>query len=168
MTTTAPTIFQAGVKENVLPTSARAVVNFRLMPGDTADTVLEHIRRVIEDDRVALTLVGMQAPASPVSELSSAGGGLLTKTIGEAFGGTAVTPVLIPGGTDARYFRDLSDAVFGFTPVALPAEDVRRAHGLDERIPSSSYLEGIGFYTLLLRNGAAATWTGGSQAAASH
>ena len=43
-TTTAPTIFAAGVKDNVLPATARAVVNFRILPGDTVDTVVEHVR----------------------------------------------------------------------------------------------------------------------------
>src|SRR6266566_6416457 len=46
-TTTAPTIFQGGVKDNVLPSTARAVVNFRILPGDSSATVLRHVRRAI-------------------------------------------------------------------------------------------------------------------------
>src|SRR6185436_16994873 len=44
-TTTATTVVHGGVKSNVLPVRARAVVNFRLIPGDTAAAVLEHVRR---------------------------------------------------------------------------------------------------------------------------
>ena len=43
-TTLAPTIFNAGVKENVLPAQATAVVNLRLMPGDTTAGAMEHVR----------------------------------------------------------------------------------------------------------------------------
>ena len=51
-TTTAPTIFDSGVKENILPASARAVVNFRILPGDTVATVVEHVRRTIDDPTI--------------------------------------------------------------------------------------------------------------------
>src|SRR6266545_1539268 len=47
-TTTAPTVLQAGVKENVLPSSARALVNFRILPGDSVGSVLEHMRGVVD------------------------------------------------------------------------------------------------------------------------
>src|SRR5262249_5640558 len=57
-TTTAPTILEAGVKENVLASRARAVVNFRLLPGDSVVATTVHVREVIDDPRVKLTPVG--------------------------------------------------------------------------------------------------------------
>jgi len=51
-TTTSPTIFEAGIKENVIPTSARAVINFRIIPGETKEDVLRHVKKVINDQRV--------------------------------------------------------------------------------------------------------------------
>lgn len=51
-TTTAPTIFEAGVKENVLPTKARAVVNFRILNGNSISGVIDHVRRTVDDARV--------------------------------------------------------------------------------------------------------------------
>ncbi len=51
-TTSAPTIIKAGVKENVLPSKATALVNFRLMPGDTIAKVCERVRKIIDDERV--------------------------------------------------------------------------------------------------------------------
>src|SRR5688572_16750449 len=71
-TTTAPTIFQAGTKDNVLPSYARAVINFRILPGDTTATVLEHVRRTIDDRRVAIKPVGrFSAEPSAVSSTDS-------------------------------------------------------------------------------------------------
>jgi carboxypeptidase PM20D1 len=53
-TTTASTVFHAGVKDNVLPSEAYALVNFRLLPGDTIAGVLSHVRQVVADDGVEL------------------------------------------------------------------------------------------------------------------
>src|SRR5256884_3438411 len=53
-TTTAPTVLQAGIKENVLPSSARALVNFRILPGDSVASVLEHVRQAVRGSRVSL------------------------------------------------------------------------------------------------------------------
>src|SRR2546430_15239552 len=51
-TTTAPTVLQAGIKENVLPSSARALVNLRILPGDRVAGVLEHRRPAGRDSPV--------------------------------------------------------------------------------------------------------------------
>ncbi len=48
-TTTAETMFNAGFKENALPTSARAVINFRILPGETVSSVLDRVRTVVND-----------------------------------------------------------------------------------------------------------------------
>jgi carboxypeptidase PM20D1 len=56
-TTTAPTIFKAGNTENVLPSEAKAVVNFQILPGDTVDGVLERVKAVIADPTVGVRLL---------------------------------------------------------------------------------------------------------------
>ena len=70
-TTTAPTMFEAGTKDNMLPSSARAVVNFRILPGDSVSTVLDHVRRVVDDDRVDIKTVG-RFSAEPSAMTSTA------------------------------------------------------------------------------------------------
>ena len=59
-TTTAPTIFHAGVKENVLPIQVRAIVNFRIRPGETRETVAAHVKEIVADPRVEVR------PGTPV------------------------------------------------------------------------------------------------------
>src|SRR5258706_4317692 len=54
-TTVAPTIFQAGVKDNVLPTQARAVINLRIMPGASTASGLEHVRKTLDKPSIKLT-----------------------------------------------------------------------------------------------------------------
>ena len=60
-TTPAATIFEAGVKENVLPSKARAVVNFRILPGESIKSVTQRVRATIADPPA--TNVGM--PSEP-------------------------------------------------------------------------------------------------------
>ena len=68
-TTTAPTIFEGSIKDNVLPIRARAVVNFRIFPGETSESVAERVRSLIDDSRVQITQFGsvVENP-SPVLE----------------------------------------------------------------------------------------------------
>jgi len=151
-TTTAPTIFHAGVKDNVLPASARAVVNFRIYPGDSIRSVEQHVRRVVDDPRIELALSEKQREASGVSPSEGPAWDLLARSIRQIYPEAVVAPYLILGGTDARHFRRLSDAVYGFMPVHAPGSDIARAHGNDERIAVDAFRDALRFYTQLLEN----------------
>ncbi len=155
-TTTAATIFQAGVKDNVLPGRARAVVNFRIFPGDSIASVVAHVERVVDDERVQITPSEKRREPSSVSEVGTPVYELLTETIREVYPDAVPAPYLISGGTDARYFREISDGVYGFMPVRMGMTDVKRAHGNDERIPLDSFIEGIDFYARMMKKGG--TW----------
>lgn len=150
-TTTAATIFHAGVKDNVLPNRARAVVNFRIFPGETVADVVEHVREVVDDPRIALTPSRKQREPSDVSSTDGEAFALLRRAILDVYPDAIPTPYLITGGTDARYFRAISDGVFGFMPVRADMADVKRAHGNDERIRVDAFVEGVGFYAHLMR-----------------
>lgn len=156
-TTTAVTIFHAGVKPNVLPVRARAVVNFRIHPEDDVDSVVKHVRSSIDDERVRLE-VGAggpprnPGPQSPVDGEAFAG---LERSIRAVFPGTVVVPYLTLGGTDGRHYQRLSDAVYRFTPFEYDAESVRLAHGTNERITVENLVRGVRFYTERIRSGAA-------------
>jgi carboxypeptidase PM20D1 len=152
-TTTAVTIIEGGTKENVLPTEARAVVNFRILPGDSVAGVLAHVRRVIDDPRVQADLTtGFTAEPSPVSSTLSSSFGVLERTIREVVPGAIVAPYLVVVVTDARHYGALSRSVFRFLPVRLQAPDLPRMHGIDERIAIPDYERAIRFYRQLIRN----------------
>src|SRR5262249_26865998 len=82
-TTTAATIFEGGVKENVLPTRARAVVNFRIKPGNSVADVLVHVKKVVGDRRVRIELLASSAASdpSPVSRTDSKAFKTIERTI---------------------------------------------------------------------------------------
>lgn len=153
-TTTAVTMIQAGIKENALPATARAIANFRLLPGDTIDGVIEHVRRAVADPRITVAVLeGSHAlEPSPESRTDSEAFALLTRTIQEMHPDAVIAPNLVLGGTDARYFRAVSENVYRFGPLRLGAEDLKRPHGTNERIDAKDYVDSIHFYVRLLRN----------------
>jgi carboxypeptidase PM20D1 len=150
-TTTAPTILQAGTKDNVLPSYARAVVNFRILPGDTVAGVVEHVGRVIDDDRVEIKTVGrFSAEPSAVSSTDSDGFRMLERTIRSIAPDVIVAPYLVVVVTDARYYSGLSRNVFRVLPLRLTSRDLERMHGIDERIGIREYEAAIRTYRQLV------------------
>ena len=152
-TTTAPTIFQAGVKENVLPSSARAIVNFRILPGDSPAFVTDHVRRVIDDPRVEIRNVppGPREP-SPTSSVTSESFALLQRTIRQVAPTAIVVPWLVVGGTDARNFTEISSEVYRVGVTRVGPGDTKRAHGTDERVSVEGYADMVRFYVQLMTN----------------
>jgi carboxypeptidase PM20D1 len=153
-TTTAATVFQAGVKENVLPHRARAVVNFRILPGDTVAGVLRHVRETVGPEiRASITGVAKSEP-SPESATGAPAFGLIQRTLVQTFPRIVVAPNLLSGGTDTKHYLPLSRNVYRFLPVRMKAEDLGRFHGTNERVGVANYGEMVRFFGQLLRNGA--------------
>jgi carboxypeptidase PM20D1 len=151
-TTTAPTIFQAGVKENVLPTRARAVVNLRLVPGETIAGVTGRVRKTVADPRVKVAETGfMRSEPSPVSEIATPGFRSIEQAIARVFPGVAVAPGLVLGGTDSRHYTPLGCPCYRFMPLRLRPEDLSRMHGVNERIAVDDYARAVEFYVELIR-----------------
>src|SRR5437763_9503358 len=97
-TTTAPTVLQAGIKENVLPSSARALVNFRILPGDSVQGVVEHVRRAVHDSRISVEpLPGTMNNPSVVTSVDAEPFQLLARTIRQVVSGAVVAPCLVVG-----------------------------------------------------------------------
>ncbi len=149
-TSTAVTIIDGGVKSNVLPSKATAVVNFRIAPGDTVQGVLDHVRRVTFDPRVSVAEARETREPSPVSSTDSEGYRLVERTIRQIFPEAIVAPYLLPGGTDSRHFTALTPDVYRFGPIRVGSDDLRRAHGTDERVSVDVLAKMVAFYLRLL------------------
>jgi carboxypeptidase PM20D1 len=155
-TTTAATIFQAGTKDNVLASQARAVVNFRISPGDSVAGVVAHARRVIDDPRVEVRIVGgFRAEPSAVSSIESDSFRKLEWAIRSVSPDAIVAPYLVVVATDSRYFSGLSANILRILPLHLAARDIERIHGTDERISIRNYEQAIRIYRQLILNTAA-------------
>jgi carboxypeptidase PM20D1 len=160
-TTSALTMVHAGNADNVMPGHIEATVNYRTLPGDRSEAVIERLReqvtRSFGHSRFEIMALPGASEASPVSPTVSLPYQLINRTVREVFPGTIVAPGLMIGGTDSRHFMGISDHVFRFSPVRAKAEDLPRFHGTNERISVDNLAELIRFYHRLLTVGAQAS-----------
>lgn len=152
-TTTAPTLFQAGVKDNVLPAQARASVNFRLLPGDSVEAVRAHVVAAVADPRVRVAVApGASEPVAPREDPESYA--LVERTVREVFPDAVPAPSVMLGATDSRHYAGLGAPLYRFVPVVFGPEDLPRVHGSDERISVDAYAQAVRFYARLVGNAA--------------
>jgi carboxypeptidase PM20D1 len=153
-TTAAATIFNAGTKDNVIPSRAVAIVNFRLLPGDTIASVVEYFRKVIDDPRVKLQPVAGEPPseASPQCSPDSPNFKRLQRTIAQVYPEAVVAPFVFVGATDSKHYAALSNDIYRFAPLLATPEDVARFQGTNERIGVNNFARSVDFYTQLIRN----------------
>lgn len=155
-TTAAVTMAEGSQKENALPIAARALVNYRINPRDTAEEVLAHVREVIDNPNIDVR----RNPTSdfkeptPVSPQSGAAWDLLTGSIRSVFPDAAVAPALMVGTADAARYVGLTENVYRFLPIQMNSKDLERLHGTAERITLVNLGEIVKFYTVFLRDGA--------------
>lgn len=153
-TTTAPTMISGGIKDNVLPPEASAVVNFRIRPGETIESVREHIVRVVNDDKVKVELLdNTGVNPSPVSDVHSSAYSLIVDAIHSMRSeqDTPIIPYLVMGGTDAKHWSDHSDKASRFLAIPLGKGDQARIHGVNERLSVAGYTAAVNFFAALMR-----------------
>jgi len=152
-TTTAPTMLEGSSRDNVLPNVARAVVNFRILPGDTRQNILDYINHIVNDRRIEIKPLGSHVQeASPVAAVESRNFRIIEKSIRQIFPDVIVAPSLAIVASDSRHFAALTPAVYRFAPMVLKFDDLARLHGINERIAVDNYIQMIKFYRQLIVN----------------
>lgn len=150
-TTTAATVISGGTKDNVLPTRATASVNFRLLPGDSIQLVIEHVQNAIDDDEVEVRVKQGNEP-SRVSDHETDSYRQIQRTIHEILPDVLVSPGLMLAGSDSKHYEELADNSYRFIPMRFGKADLGRVHGANERILIDNYAEIIRFYIRLMEN----------------
>jgi carboxypeptidase PM20D1 len=151
-TTIAPTIISGGVKDNVLPPEATATINFRLHQRDTIQSVIEHVRKAVNDPRVDVTALNeTQNEASKVSDLNDANGKLIVSAIQDSFEGIPVAPTVTTGATDSHHYLLIADDVYRLDPFHFGPDDLGRVHGTNERISVGDLGPAVAFYMRLMQ-----------------
>lgn len=142
--TIAPVLLNAGFRSNVIPGSAQATVNVRLIPGTDPNDIVREFQQVIGDPRVEVKLANPSAGPSPIKP-SPEDTALFRALAHEAqaeYPGAEVTPYLFQAGTDAGAWRSRGVPVYGIYPYAITADDLTRMHGNDERVSVESLRQG--------------------------
>jgi len=150
-TTTAPTMLQAGVKENVLAQSAKAIINFRIRPGDSVASVTDYVEATIADPRVEVKALSAGTEPSRPSPTDSPRFSTVARALRRVDPLVLVAPALVIGATDARHYQGMSDDIYLFLPVAVRGDDLQRIHGVDERVALGDYARTIRFFVELIR-----------------
>lgn len=142
--TIAPVMLSAGFRGNVIPGSADATINVRIIPGTDPNQIVRDFERVIADPAVSVRLSTPSAGPSrvPASSEDTDLYRALEREASAAFGGAEVTPYLFQAGTDAGAWRNQGVPVYGIYPYPITADQLTRMHGNDENVSVESLRQG--------------------------
>jgi acetylornithine deacetylase/succinyl-diaminopimelate desuccinylase-like protein len=141
--TIAPTMLQAGVRTNVVPSEARANLNVRLLPGNSINDVLNDLRKLVNDPQIRFEIAPDAGVPSPPSSLDSPLYQTIERVSGQTFPGITVMPYLSTGATDSAQLRLHNVQAYGLLPFPLAEVDDLRMHADDERIPLEAFRKGV-------------------------
>ncbi|HEX3483858.1 MAG TPA: M20/M25/M40 family metallo-hydrolase [Micropepsaceae bacterium] len=151
-TTISPTVLSAGIKENVIPPTARALINFRLHPRDTIASVTAHVKQAVADSKVDVTeREETLSEATKIAGTNSAAYAYVANAIRATYG-VPVAPDIMTGATDSRHYLPIADAVLRFRPYHEEIVDLARVHGTNERVAVSDLGPAVGFYMRLIQD----------------
>lgn len=136
------TKLKAGYKINVIPERAEAGIDCRLLPDTDADEFRCWLDEAIDDDQVSVEAVETSEP-TPLSPIDSPFFEAVRRAVARHVPDGVAFPLLVPGGTDSRYFRAHGIPAYGFTPMLLELTELDRVHGIDERISIDNLELGI-------------------------
>jgi acetylornithine deacetylase/succinyl-diaminopimelate desuccinylase-like protein len=141
MNTVNVTGLEGSNKINIVPATATALVDCRLLPGTTIEKWVEEIRKTIQDDSISVDVVLNFPPAESPAEspLREA----IKTVLARRYPGTGLADVVEGGFTDSHFFREKGIASYGFGPFPMTEADLLRVHGNDERIPVQTFREGV-------------------------
>lgn len=147
-TTLVPTIVHSGIKDNVIPSVAKATFNSRILPGQTSDDVVDFVKKAVNDDRVVIKkqTISLMEP-SVITPFEGPAFKKLETVLYKSMPNIIVSPFLLIGATDSRYFRGFSEGVLNFAPVI----NVKGFHGIDEQIGIADLNRTVGFYKQIIK-----------------
>ena len=143
--TIAPTMLQAGIRNNVVPSEARGVLNIRLLPGNLVDPVLSKLQQLVNDPQVHFEIEPGAGENAPSSSLTSDLYNTISRVAAQQFAGAKVVPYMSTGATDSMPLRLRNVQAYGLLPFPLTEDDLSRFHADNERIPIDSFRKGIEF-----------------------
>jgi carboxypeptidase PM20D1 len=151
-TTTAVTMIEGGIKMNILPQQAKAVVNFRLMPGETIGSVAERVKRTVERFGISVKINKTSFDPSKIYDTSAKEYRAMCKAISSVFTETITSPYLTVGSTDSRYYQKIAHQIYRFSPIEINSEVLTTVHGVNERISVEGYRKLIEYFYFLIES----------------
>jgi carboxypeptidase PM20D1 len=153
-TTIAPTMLQGSPKENVLPQSANAIINYRIAPWNSSKDVLASAKAAVGKQALSFEWTRPPREPSPISSSTSVGWKLVRAAAEAEAPGAVVAPYLVVAGTDSAKMVGVSDDVYRFAPLKLLSKDAGMIHGTNEHMTLPNLARIIGFYARLIATAA--------------
>jgi carboxypeptidase PM20D1 len=149
-TTIAPTMLQGSPKENVLPQSASALINYRIAPWNSSKDVMARAKQSVGSLPVELSWVTEPREPSPISATNSPGWNLIAAVARAEVPGASLAPFLVVAGTDSRNMEPVSDDVYRFAAIRFKTKDTAMIHGTNEHMTLDNLERMIRFYARLI------------------
>jgi acetylornithine deacetylase/succinyl-diaminopimelate desuccinylase-like protein len=143
--TIAPTMLQAGVRVNVIPSEATANLNVRMLPGHSIDELIYQFVKIVNDPQIRFQLAPDSGENAPPSDITSPLYKTIERLAPQEFPGAITVPILGTGATDSASLRLHKVQAYGLEPFPMIESDSSRVHGDDERIPVDSFHKGVVF-----------------------
>ncbi len=143
--TVSPTIVKGGFRSNVIPASATATLNCRLLPGTDPEAFRQALEERIADPAVRVSFTPPKRPEAPSMPFEGLVIDAVRKVASRLMPGAPVVPLLSTGATDSAQLRGAGVRAYGLLPFPLTTEDAARMHGNDERMPVESLGTGLRF-----------------------
>ncbi len=150
-TTLAVTMAQGSKGINVLPAVAEFYSNSRINPLESTSDLIKTVKKTIDDDRIVLSVLNQIEP-SRISRTDTVGFDRIKTAIKEVWDNVTVSPYLMVQCSDCRYYGEISDRVYRFSPMALSNEERATVHGNNERIKIVEAQKTVEFYIRLIKN----------------
>lgn len=136
------TSFHAGDKENIIPETAEATLDVRLLPHTDPEKFLADITDLVKDDRINISVILAPEQAS-VSDMNTDFYRSLERVMSRRVSGSVTAPMLTPGTTDSCFFRQKGVNCYGLFPAIINPGELSRFHGNDERISIKNLVLGV-------------------------
>ena len=148
------TIISGGYRENVLPDRAECNINFRILPGESIESVKARIERIVDNPDIRVEINEGVPPNEPVmsKSLDTPYFKAVCDAVRKVFPGTIPAPYLVMGGTDSKNYEHLTDNIFRFSPMFLDKEEMKGMHGVNERISIENLENMVSFYDEIFRS----------------
>jgi carboxypeptidase PM20D1 len=153
-TTIAPTMLAGSPKENVLPQTATAWINYRLAPSTASSQVMAKAQEATKGLPVTLSWEKAPREPSPVSSTTSEGWKLIAATANAAKPGSPLAPSLVIAGTDSRRMTPVSADVYRFQPILFAMNDTKMIHGTNEHMTLDNLARMTTYYAQLIATAA--------------
>ena len=148
----APTMMQAGIRVNVIPSEATANLNVRMLPGHSIDALVAQLEKVVNDPQIRFHLAEDSGENAPPSDITTPLYTTIEHQTPQDFPGAIALPFLSTGATDSASLRLHKVQAYGIEPFPLSEDDESRMHGDNERMPLDSFHKGVAFLYHVVSN----------------